>query len=473
MSLTRQDPELERTIEDRGQLVDFFRAGEKPPARWRVGTEHEKVGLYDGRLQPVPYEGPHGIGALLGKLRVEHGFEPLIDDETLVGLEKHGATITLEPGGQLELSGAPFRTMHQTCKEFRDHLALMKHVSAEFGIVWLGLGMHPLASVDELPRMPRERHDIMRAVLAKRGALALNMMHATGSVQANFDFASERDMATKLRLATAASPIVTALYANSSISEGKANGFESMRAWIWRHTDSDRCGLLPFVFEESFLEEEAYWSYAEWALDVPMFFIQRGGRHLPLGGLRFRKYLERGHADTRATLADWALHLTTLFPEVRLKQILEIRGADAVPPDLVCALSALWKGLLYDEESRQRALGRIRGWTFEEVDRMHANVARRGLSAEAPDAPVLELARELVELSAEGLRRIGLRNSRSSRSPIGEPRRDASSWPAGRGPGSAGSSAWSNMRSTDRVPREGGDSPVGARARLTPREGVR
>jgi glutamate--cysteine ligase len=221
MSLTRQDPELERTIEDRSQLIDFFRAGEKPQERWRVGTEHEKVGLYEKTLEPVPYEGSRGIGALLARLHLDHGFEPLVDGGKLVGLEKEGATITLEPGGQLELSGAPLHTMHETCKEFRDHLALMKHVSKEFGIVWLGLGMHPLASVDELPRMPRERHDIMRALLVKRGELALHMMHGTGCVQANFDFASERDMARKLRLAMAASPVVTALFANSSISEGR------------------------------------------------------------------------------------------------------------------------------------------------------------------------------------------------------------------------------------------------------------
>jgi len=411
MSLTRQDPELERPIEDRSQLIDFFRAGEKPPERWRVGTEHEKVGLYERTLQPVPYEGSRGIGALLAKLHRDHGFEPLVDGGKLVGLEKEGATITLEPGGQLELSGAPLRTMHETCREFRDHLALMKHVSEEFGIVWLGLGMHPLASVDELPRMPRERHEIMRDVLEKRGKLALEMMHATGCVQANFDFESEPDMARKLRLAMAASPVVTALFANSSISEGKANGFESMRAWIWRHTDPDRCGLLPFVFEDAFLEGRAYESYAAWALDVPTLFIQRGERHIPLRGLRFRDYLERGHADETATLADWAIHLTTLFPEVRLKRIIEVRGADAVPPDLVCALSALWKGLLYDEESRERSFERVRAWTFEEVDRMHADVARCGLSAVGPDASVLELARELVELSAQGLRRIGLRSS--------------------------------------------------------------
>jgi glutamate--cysteine ligase len=411
MSLTRQDPELERPIEDRAQLQDFFRAGEKPPEAWRVGTEHEKVGLYERTLEPVPYEGPRGIGALLRKLHVEHGFDPLLDGETLVGLEREGATITLEPGGQLELSGAPLRTMHETCREFRDHLALMKHVSAEFGIIWLGLGMHPLASVDELPRMPRERHGIMRELLARQGHLAHDMMHATGSVQANFDFASERDMATKLRLSMAASPVVTALYANSSISRGKPNGFESMRAWIWRHTDPDRCGFLPLVFEEAFLEEGSYRSYAEWALDVPMFFIQREGVHVSLGGLRFRDYLERGHAGARATLADWALHLTTLFPEARLKRIIEMRGADAVPPDLVCALSALWKGLLYDPESRARTLERVVGWKLREVDAMHADVARSGLQAMGPDAPVLELARELVQLSSEGLRRIGLRNS--------------------------------------------------------------
>jgi glutamate--cysteine ligase len=234
------------------------------------------------------------------------------------------------------------------------------------------------------------------------------MMLGTGCVQANFDYASERDMAQKLRIAMAASPVVTALYANSSISAGRANGFESKRAWVWRHTDPDRCGILPFVFTDAFLAGEgAYRAYAEWALDVPMMFIQRQGQHVPLGGTRFRAYLEGATASHRPTLADWSLHLTTLFPEVRLKRVIEVRGADAVPPDLVCALSALWKGLFYDPDSRSAALALVRSWSFAAVDQLHADVARRGLDAATPDGPALELARELVGLSAAGLRRLG------------------------------------------------------------------
>ena len=413
MTLLRSDPELERPVEHPDQLVEFFRVGEKPRSEFRVGTEHEKISLYEETLAPVPFEGERGIGALLRLLQTEHGFEPLIDGETIVGLEREGATITLEPGGQLELSGAPLHTLHETCREFQSHVALLKQVSAPFGIVWLGLGIHPLAKLDELPRMPRERHEIMREYLAGRDQLGLVMMYATGTVQANFDFESEADLARKMRVALACSPIVTALYANSSISVGEPNGFESYRAWVWRHTDPHRCGLLPFAFEDGWGEGTAYRRYAEWALDVPLMFVQRGGVHVALGDRSFRSFLEHGFDGVEATLADWNLHLTTLFPEVRLKRILEVRGADAVPPDLVCALSALWKGLLYDEACLDRVLELLGSWSFEQTDALHAEVARRGLQARAPEgaAPVLELARELVETSAEGLRRIGLCNA--------------------------------------------------------------
>lgn len=412
MSLLRDDPELERRVDRIEQLVEHFRRGETAREDFRVGTEHEKVGIYEKTLMPVPYGGERGIRALLTALQDDYGFEPLMEGENIVGLERSGTLITLEPGGQLELAGAPLLTLHETCREFNEHLALMKHVSERFGILWLGLGIHPLAGLDEMPHMPRVRHEIMREYLGRRDELGLWMMHATGTVQANLDFESEQDAARKLRVALAVSPIVTALYANSSISEGKPNGFESRRAWVWRYTDPDRCGLLPFVFEKAWLEGGAYARYAEWALDVPVFFIQRGAEHIPLGGRSFRRYLAEGFAGHHATLADWALHLTTLFPEVRMKNVIEVRGADAVPPNLVCALPALWKGILYEPDALSAALDRFSDWGFEDVDALHADVARRGLSAQAPDGPISRAAQELLDLSAAGLARIGAPNRR-------------------------------------------------------------
>jgi glutamate--cysteine ligase len=410
VTLTREQPELERPVEHEAALLDYFRSGEKPREAWRVGTEHEKVGLRASTFEPLGYDEERGLASLLQALVRDHGFAPLYEGRHLVGVERDGERITLEPGGQLELSGAPLTTLHETCREFRDHIALMKHVSAEFGLSWVGLGIHPLAKVEEIPWVPRERYRIMREALGKRGALAHHMMKATGSVQANYDYSDERDLALKLRVACAASPLVTALYANSSISEDAPNGFVSRRAWIWRHTDPDRCGLLAFVFEPGWLEGGAYARYSQWALDVPMLFIQRDRRHVPVGGRTFRAFLHEGYGEHRATLADWDLHLTTLFPEVRLKRVLEVRGADAVPPGLVCALPALWKGIIYDSEALAAADARLRHWGFAEVDRLHAEVATRGLEAGTPDGPALEVAQELVGLAAKGLERSGSRN---------------------------------------------------------------
>lgn len=410
MSLTREDPRLARPAEDVAQLVEYFREGETPRADWRVGTEHEKLGLYAKSFRPVPYEGENGIRALLSAIETRHGWKPLSDAGLLVGLERDGRTITLEPGGQLELSGAPLATMHETAREFRDHIALVNEVSAELGIVWLGLGLHPLAKVEDLPRMPRERHQIMREYLGKRDTLGLHMMHATAGVQANFDFASEADAARKLRLALAASPVSTALFANSPLSEGKPNGFQSKRAEIWRHTDTDRWSLLPFAFDRDFGEGRAYRAYTEWALDVPMFLIVRDGHSLPARGLSFREFMGRGFEGQRATLADWVVHLTTVFPEVRLKRVVETRGVDAVPGAQVVALPAFWKGLLYDDDALAAGLDRLRRWSFADVDALHAAVARDGLRAKAPDAPVLEVARELLAISRRGLVRSAARN---------------------------------------------------------------
>ncbi|HTO68682.1 MAG TPA: glutamate--cysteine ligase [Myxococcota bacterium] len=410
MSLTREDPRLARPAEDVTQLVEYFREGETPRADWRVGTEHEKLGLYAKTFLPVPYDGERGIRALLASIERERGWKPLTDAGLLVGLELNGRTITLEPGGQLELSGAPLATLHETAREFADHIALVNALSEPLGVVWLGLGLHPFAGVAELPRMPRERHEIMRRYLGARDRLGLHMMHATAGVQANFDFSTEADAARKLRLALAASPVSTALFANSPLSEGKPNGFMSRRAEIWRHTDTDRWSLLPFAFEPDFGEGTAYRAYTEWALDVPMFLIVRDGHSLPARGVSFRDFMARGFDGHRATLADWVVHLTTVFPEVRMKRVIETRGVDAVPGAQVCALPAFWKGLLYDDQALAAGLERVRGWTFADVDALHEAAARQGLRAQGPDGPVADVARELVELSRRGLARMGARN---------------------------------------------------------------
>lgn len=411
MTLTKEQPELERPIESDAQLIDYFRSAETPVQNWRFGTEHEKLGLYSDSYAPVRYDGERGIRALFEKLIANHDFKPLVQGEFVVGLERGDIRITLEPGGALELAGAPLETLHETCKEFQDHIALMKHVSAEFGIEWLGLGVQPFASLAEIPHMPSERYDIMRRLLSGLGDLALEMMHMTGGVQTSIDFSTEADAARKLRIALAASPIVTALYANSSISEGRANGFESRRAWVWRHTDPARCGFPPVIFGEEWLEGDAYRLYTEWALDVPMWFAIREGRHVEISGQTFRDFLRAPPREVpEPRMTDWALHLTTLFPEVRLKRVIELRGADAVPPDLVCGMPAIWKGLLYDPESQQAALDRLRHWTQPQVDSLHADVARVGLQAATPDGPLLEVARELVDLARAGLKRIDARS---------------------------------------------------------------
>jgi glutamate--cysteine ligase len=384
-------------------LVTLLREGETPREQWRVGTEHEKIGLRAGSHAAVPFEGESGIGELLRRIAEVDDWQPVLEGEHVVALEKDGASITLEPGGQMELSGAPLRTIHETCDEFHSHLDLMKRVSEPMGLVWLGLGINPIHGVEQVPVMPKARYRIMRKYLPTRGSLALEMMFTTATVQANFDYETEPDMVDKMRTATAVSPIVSAIFANSSLSEGKANGYVSKRMHIWHHTDPDRCGLLPLVFDEDF----GYRRYVDWAIDVPMFFVVRGGEYRPADGMTFRRFLERGFGSARATLKDFDLHLTTLFPDVRLKHIIEVRGADAVPPDLTCSLPAVWKGLLYDDEARAGAYTLVADASFSELEAARADVARKGLAGAYAGRPVLDLARELVALATAGLRRIG------------------------------------------------------------------
>jgi glutamate--cysteine ligase len=390
------------------ELVGFVRSGEKPPDRWRVGPEHEKIGLQSDRdsssgLRPLPYEGERGIGVLLDRIADADGWKRVREGDAVVALEKDRASITLEPGGQLELSGAPLRTIHETCDEFHAHLSVLSGISEPMGIVWLGLGMHPIHGVEVIPRMPKERYRIMSRYLPQRGNLALDMMHLTATVQANFDFADEADMVAKMRVSLALSPVVSAIFANSCLSEGKANGFASRRLHIWHHVDADRCGLLPFVFDPGF----GYRRYVEWALDVPMFFVVRDGRYHAADGMTFRRFLQDGFGDTRATFADFDRHLTTLFPDVRLKRVIEVRGADAVPPGLTCSLPAFWKGILYDADAREAAWALVSNTGLEEREASRSDVARRGLAADFAGRPVLDVARELAAIAREGLRRIG------------------------------------------------------------------
>lgn len=386
-------------------LVRYFAEGETPRAEWRIGLEHEKIGVLEESGARLPYGGERSIRTVLERLAAGEGWKPVYEGGALIALQKDGASITLEPGGQMELSGAPLATIREICAEFTEHVTHVKEVCSDLGIAWLGLGEDPFHAVAEIPEVPKERYAIMRSYLPGRGPMALDMMHATATVQANFDFADEADMVRKLRTATAISPVVSALFANSTVSEGRANGFASHRVEIWRFTDPDRCGVPDVFFSPDF----GYRAYAEWALDVPMFFLVRDSRYLPADGATFRQFLRDGLHGHRATLEDWEVHLTTVFPEVRLKRYIEVRGADAVPPRLTCALPALWKGILYDDEALGEVAGWVDSWRPPELREALAAVARRGLAAELFGRTALEWARDLVGASAAGLRRIALR----------------------------------------------------------------
>ena len=397
-------PAAIESIED---LVDYFRNAETPVSEFRIGTEHEKIGIYRDSLSRVPYEGDRGIGALLESIvREEDGWTGLRERGNLIALQKDGASITLEPGGQLELSGAPLKTLRETCREFDAHVALLKRVSEAFGIDWLSLGADPFHPIDEIPRMPKRRYEIMRSYLPTRGGHALDMMHGTATVQANYDYASEADMVEKFRAALGCSAIGSALFANSPLAGDADSGLATRRVDIWRDTDPDRCGLLSFVFDPDF----GYRRYTEWALDVPMFFVVRDGSYHAMGRTTFREFVERGveidGLASEATLQDWDLHLTTLFPEVRLKRFLEVRGADAAPAPFICALPALWKGVLYDAESTRDAWALVSDWGIEQRLEALTAVARDGLRARVAGGAVVELARELLQIADTGLRRI-------------------------------------------------------------------
>ncbi len=393
-------------VEGRDALVAWFEKGNKPETAFRIGTEHEKFPFYARDLSPVPYDGGKGIRALLEGMQGLLGWEPIMEGDHPIGLfdVTGGGAISLEPGGQFELSGAPLETLHETASETASHLAQLKEVADPFGIRFLALGMSPLWSRAETPVMPKARYKIMRVYMPKVGQLGLDMMFRTSTVQVNLDFSSEADMIRKLRVSLALQPIATALFANSPFTEGKANGFQSMRSEIWRDTDNQRAGMLPFAFEDGFGFER----YVDYALDVPMYFVKRGETYHDVSGQSFRDLLDGrlpGLPGARATTSDWANHLSTIFPEVRLKRYLEMRGADVGPLPVITAFSAFWVGLLYDKACLDAAWYLVRDWSAEERQALRDSVPKSGLNATIAGRTVLDLAREILALSQAGLAR--------------------------------------------------------------------
>ena len=384
-------------------LVTYFRGGSKPSSAFRVGVEQEKIAVY-AHGAPVPYDGPAGISALLGRLEAR-GFVAHREDGHTISLERRGDRITVEPGGQVELSGAALRTAADSAAVLRAHVAEVRAVAAPLGVRFLGIGARPFGTIDDVSWLPKRRYSVMRAYFPAQGRqsrLAHFMMKQTATVQANFDYTDEADAVSKLRTAFGVTSIVTALFAASPISEGRPNGHKSVRAAIWLETDEDRSGLLPFAFAPSF----SFRDYVEWALDVPMFFVVRDGVYRPTQRLTFRRFLAEGFEGERATLGDWEVHLSTLFPEVRLKRYIELRGADAGPLPMSMGLAALWRGLLEDAEARVGAWSLVAGHDVAAREALRRAVPREGLSARLGRHLLRELAVELLRLARAGLGRL-------------------------------------------------------------------
>ncbi|MGC1712725.1 MAG: glutamate--cysteine ligase, partial [Methyloceanibacter sp.] len=395
-------------IASRDELVAYLEAGSKPKSEWRIGTEHEKFGFYTADFTPVPYEGDRGIRVLLQSMRDRFGWDEVLEKGSIIALRRKdcpkGGAVSLEPGGQLELSGAPLETVHQTQEELRQHLVEVGEVGRELGIGFLGLGVSPKWTLAETPIMPKERYRIMKRYMPKRGRLGLDMMFRTATVQVNLDFGSEADMVKKLRVGLALQSTATALFANSPFTKGRPNGYQSYRAEIWRDTDPDRSGLLPFAFEPGMGFER----YVDYALDVPMYFVYRDERYIDVAGASFRDFLDGNLAalpGVKPTIDDWADHLTTLFPDVRLKRFLEMRGADAGSFRELGALPALWTGLLYDSGALDEAYALIADWSQQERQALRDAVPQLGLATPFRGRKLIDVAREVVTISLGGLRR--------------------------------------------------------------------
>jgi glutamate--cysteine ligase len=390
-------------ITSKRQLVEYIEKGCKRVEQWRIGTEHEKFAFDRKTLRRLPYDGANGIGALLRGMQ-RFGWQPVEENGNVIALTMDACNISLEPGGQFELSGAPVETIHKTCDEVQTHLKQVKVVGDELGIGMLGMGFDPKWARADIAWMPKGRYKIMGAYMPKRGKLGLDMMLRTCTVQVNLDFASEQDMIKKMRVSLALQPLATALFADSPFTEGKANGFQSYRSQIWTDTDPDRSGMLPFAFEPGMGFER----YVDYLLDVPMYFIYRDDRYVDVSGQSFRDFLAGklpGRPGELPGMGDWVDHMTTAFPEVRLKRYLEMRGADGGPWDRLCALPALWVGLLYDSAALDAAWDIVKDWTVAEMAELRRDVPRLALKSSFRGRPVQELAKRVVHIAREGLAR--------------------------------------------------------------------
>ncbi|MBY6115067.1 glutamate--cysteine ligase [Mameliella alba] len=389
-------------ITSMAQLAEYLASGCKPREDWRIGTEHEKFGYCKDTLKPLPYDGERSIRAVLEGLRDRHGWDPVSEGGHIIGLTKDGANVSLEPGGALELSGAPLETIHQTCDEVNEHLRQVKDIADEIGVGFIGLGAAPIWTHEEMPLMPKGRYKLMDAYMDKVGTTGKQMMRRTCTVQVNLDFASEADMVQKMRVALALSPVATALFANSPFFEGKPVGVKSKRMQIWETLDDSRTGMLPFVFEEGFGFER----WVDYALDVPMYFVYRDGVYVDALGMSFRDFLDGklpALPGEIPTLSDWADHLTTAFPDARMKKYIEMRGADGGPWRRLCALPALWVGLMYDQSALDAAWDLAKGWDAETREALRLAATRDGLQAQVGDINMHDLARQVLEIAEAGL----------------------------------------------------------------------
>ncbi|MEL7253486.1 MAG: glutamate--cysteine ligase [Pseudomonadota bacterium] len=390
-------------ITSRDQLAEYLESGCKPKDDWRIGTEHEKFGYCKDTHKPLPYEGDRSIKALLEGLRDGQGWAPLEEAGNLIGLEKDGANVSLEPGGQFELSGAPLQTIHETCDEVNAHLADVKAIAEKVGVGFIGLGAAPEWTHEQMPMMPKGRYKLMTDYMDRVGTMGKSMMYRTCTVQVNLDFSSEADMVKKLRVALALQPVATALFANSPFFEGKPNGHKSWRSRVWRDLDADRTGMLPFVFEDGF----GFEAWVDYALDVPMYFVYRDGVYIDALGQSFRDFLERklpALPGETPTLSDWADHLTTAFPEARIKKFMEMRGADGGPWRRLCALPAFWVGLMYDQGALDAAWDLAKGWDAETREALRVGASEAALEARVGGIHMHDLAREVLAISEAGLK---------------------------------------------------------------------
>lgn len=384
-------------------LVQYMQSGCRPKEKWRFGTEHEKLGYNLSDHKRLDY---NSIKALLEGLCSRFGWEPIMEGQYIIGAILDGQSVTIEPGGQFELSGAPVDTLHKTCSEVNSHLYQIKTMAKELGIAFLTAGFDPKWAVKDVPIMPKNRYRIMREYMPKVGTLGHDMMFRSTTIQVNIDFESEQDMVEKARIGLALQPVATALFANSPFRDGKPTGYLSWRSHVWTDVDNDRCGTLPFVFDDDF----GFDRYVEYALDVPMYFVYREGQYLDATGGSFRAFMQ-GNLESfpgeRPTLKDWENHLSTIFPEIRLKKFIEMRGADGGPWKIICALSALWVGLLYDSASQAAALDLIKDWTRADHDHLREQVPKTALKTPFRQGTVQDLAKRMLQLSRDGLTRRG------------------------------------------------------------------